>query len=88
MDEVNILISVMKNYDFTQFFSKSTLEDPYIRFTNIHSLSLEQRIIAMKQIKNIIKLNVKLIISKTGSKTITGYPLNFIEIKFEHCNKQ
>ena len=88
MDEVNILISFMKNYDFTQFFSKSTLEDLYIRFTNIHSLSFEQRITAMRQIKNIIKLNVKVIISETDSKTIPDYPLNFTEIKFDHDTEE
>ncbi|OHS99238.1 Dynein heavy chain family protein [Tritrichomonas foetus] len=62
--EAEFLINFVSQRDFTSFFTSSQLDDLYIRFTGLHSLNYEQRLVAWRQIRNLLKLNIHIVISQ------------------------
>lgn len=70
MVETNILINLAANKDFTYIFPKAALDDLYSRFTGLHVLTYEHRLTAQRQIRNIIRLNIHIAISKDDDNNL------------------
>lgn len=62
--EKNLLVNLVEKRDFATFFTKAGLDDLYSRFTGLHSLTYEQRLVAFRQIRSIIRMNIHIVIAQ------------------------
>ena len=62
--EEDLLIQLASQRDFISFYNKSSLEELYIRFTGQRQLSYEQRLTAFRQIRNLIRINIKIVVAQ------------------------
>lgn len=81
--EERLLFNLASQNNFALFFSKSQLEDLYIRFTGMHQLTYEQRLTAFNQIQSTIRLNLHVVIAQDLADSIFFDSTNFDQIILE-----
>lgn len=62
--EEKLLVNFVSQRDFASFFPIDSLNDLYSRFTGLHSLTYEQRLVAWRQIRSIIRMNIHIVIAQ------------------------
>ena len=81
--EKQLLVNLVEKKDFASFFSKEALDDLYSRFTGLHSLTYEQRLVAFRQIRSIIRMNIHIVIAKDLDDETVFQSTRFDEILLE-----
>lgn len=87
LPEVRTLVDFAKSNDFTMFFIGNSLEDLYSRFMNNNNLTIEHRATALRQIKQIIRVNIHVVIA-TSSFELNEFPYtSFTRIELNNDSK-
>ena len=61
--EKEMLCNLISQRDFSSCFSKSALDELYVKFTGNHQMNFEHRMLARKQIGNMARVNIKVVIA-------------------------